>query len=91
MAPGFIRKITTSSGQDIITTVAGNSNAGTYGTVGVATSIALYQPWGLTGDSVGNLFVAEYTGARVRKLVTSTGIISSFAGSYLGMLKLTIH
>ncbi len=77
--PGYVRKI--SAG--IITTRAGNSNSATDGAVGAAaTSIALYYPWGLSGDSVGNLYVAEYSGNRVRQIQTSTGYTQVFPGYY---------
>jgi sugar lactone lactonase YvrE len=63
-----------------ITTIAGNGTAGFGGDGGPATSAQLYLPAGLTVDSAGNLFIADYVNRRVRK-VTSSGVISTVAGT----------
>ncbi len=76
-APGYIRKIAAG----VITAVAGNAMTA-YGGNGAATSIALSVPWGLSGDSVGNLYLAEYSGNRVRQIQTATGYMRGFFGSY---------
>ena len=70
-----IGKIAVSSG--IITTVAGN---GTGGDGGLATNAILNQPTGIAIDSAGNLYIAEPQNRVVRKVTTSTGIITTIAG-----------
>ena len=61
-----------------ITTYAGSGNA--LGDNGPATSAALRSPTGLALDGQGNLYIAEYNGARVRK-VSPAGTISTVAGT----------
>jgi sugar lactone lactonase YvrE len=69
-----IRKVNTSG---VITTYAGNGTSGFSGDGGNATACAMSQPWGLTIDASGNLFVADYQNARIRKITASiTGIES---------------
>jgi sugar lactone lactonase YvrE/uncharacterized protein YjdB len=72
-----LRKINTSG---IITTIAGLTGAG-YNGDGIAASAAkLNQPNGVAVDATGNIYIAEMSGARIRKINTS-GIISTLAGS----------
>ncbi len=72
-----VRKINTSG---IITTIAGTGTAG-YGGDGAAATLALLNlPNGVAFDAVGNLYVAEQGGHRVRKIST-TGIITTVAGT----------
>jgi uncharacterized protein (TIGR03437 family) len=76
-----IRKVSASG---IITTVAGNgpsSPVGGYsGDGGVATSASLNFPLGVAVDASGNLFIADYSNQRVRK-VSPSGIITTVAGN----------
>ncbi len=74
-----IRKVTASTG--IITTIAGNGTAGYSGDGGAATSAQLNSPYGVALDSAGNLYIADKSNHCVRKLTTSTGIITTIAGS----------
>jgi sugar lactone lactonase YvrE len=67
-------------GSGTITTVAGNGTAGFCGDGGPATSACLNNPTGVAVDSAGNLFIAEYYNARVRR-VTTAGVISTYAGT----------
>ncbi len=69
-------------GAGIINTVAGNGTAGFSGDGGLATSIhaELYEPWGLTVDSAGNIYIADLINQRIRKVTASTGIITTVAG-----------
>lgn len=71
-----IRKVNTSG---IITTFAGNGTLGSLGDGGPATSAQLYAPHGIAFDSLGNLFVTDYSNYKIRKISTS-GIITTFAG-----------
>jgi uncharacterized protein (TIGR03437 family) len=73
---GRVRKI--NSG--IITTVAGNGVPGSGGDGGAATSASLFAPAGIAVDAAGNLYIADPSVGRVRKVDTS-GNISTFAGT----------
>ena len=75
-----IRKLTPAG---IITTVAGNGFFGYSGDGGPATSLSLSQPVGVAIDTSGNLFIADYSNSRIRK-VTLGGIITTVAGNGLG-------
>ena len=75
----YVRKVTISTG--IITTIAGSSIQGYSGDGGVATSARLYGPTGIVVDSAGNVYVADKNNNRVRKVTTSTGIISTIVGT----------
>jgi len=73
-----VRKVST---QGIITTAVGikaGGNGGNGGDGGPATSARLNEPSGLAFDSFGNLYIADRSNSRIRK-VTTTGIISTFA------------
>ena len=72
-----IRKV---SPDGVITTVAGNGEFGFSGDGGAATSAALAGPIGLTFDGAGNLYFADRSNHRIRK-VTPQGTISTVAGN----------
>ena len=74
---GRIRKVTKATG--LISTVAGNGDYGSNGDGGLATSAQVIAN-GLAIDPAGNLFIANGPGV-VREVSTSTGIISTIAGS----------
>ncbi len=59
----------------IITTYAGTRSSGNSDSTGVATSIRLTDVHGLCADDVGNLYIAELAGQRVRK-VAPDGIMT---------------
>jgi sugar lactone lactonase YvrE len=72
-----IRKVSTSG---IITTVAGRGTFSGYsGDGGPATIARMRIAYGVTIDSNGNMFIADSTGYRVRKVDTS-GIITTITG-----------
>jgi len=79
-----IRKV---SPTGIITTVAGNGNAGYSGDGGPAAGGQFNTPTGLAIDSAGSLYIADYGNSRIRK-VSSAGILITIAGNgtfnYLG-------
>jgi cysteine-rich repeat protein len=63
----------------IITTVAGNGTLTFAGDVGPATSASLAQPSGVAVDGLGNLYIADATNNRVRR-VDTRGVITTVAG-----------
>lgn len=70
----------------IITTFAGSGLPGSSaGDGGAATAADLNRPAGVAVDGLGNVFISEFSGARIRK-VDPSGIISTFAfgGSIVG-------
>ena len=72
-----VRKIDASG---IITSVAGNGSGGYFGDGGAATAAGLFLPSGVTVDSSGNLFIADFDNNRVRQVDTN-GIITTVAGN----------
>jgi sugar lactone lactonase YvrE len=64
----------------IITTFAGTGTAGFSGDGGLATSAALSGPQSVAVDSAGNVYIADYGNARIRK-VSPDGIIVTYAGT----------
>ena len=68
-----VRKIDPSQ---VVTTVAG----GYVGDGGRATVASLNNPWHISFDSAGNLYISEYGGNRVRQ-VSPNGTITTFAGT----------
>ena len=64
-----------------ITTVAGNGTPGFGGDGGAATSAQLNVPIGLAVDSAGNLYIADFSNNRIRKV--SGGTITTVAGNGL--------
>jgi sugar lactone lactonase YvrE len=61
-----VRKITVSTG--IIQTVVGNGTQGFTGDGGAATSAGLFSPSGITFDSKGAMYIADYANGAVRKV-----------------------
>jgi trimeric autotransporter adhesin len=72
-----IRKVTVAG---VISTVAGNGNAGFSGDGGQATAAILWAPNGVAFDSADNLYIADSGNNRIRK-VTASGTISTIAGN----------
>jgi len=67
------------SDAQIITTIAGDYGSTDSGDGGPATAATLGGPWAVAIDNSGNMYIAEWTDQRIRK-VNSSGIISTFAG-----------
>ena len=78
-----IRKVAAATG--IITTVAGNGTAGYTGDGGLATSAELKGPQGVSVDSAGNLYIADFNNFRIRKVNAATGVITTVAGNGSGV------
>jgi hypothetical protein len=75
----LIRKVSASTG--IITTVAGNGTAGYSGDGGPATAAEINNPTGVTLDSSGDIFIADYENNCIREVDFSTGVITTVAGN----------
>ena len=74
-----IRRLDATTG--IITTVAGDGSFGYGGDDGPGTSANLYFPSGVAVDAAGNLFIADSSNNRIRRLSAETGIITTVAGN----------
>ena len=74
-----IRLVTKSTG--IITTVAGNGIDNSLGDGLLATLASIHTPYGIAVDALGNLYISEYNGYRIRLVTASTGIITTIAGT----------
>ncbi len=72
-----VRKVDASG---IITTIAGNGSPGFSGDGGPATSAQLGDPRGVAVDSAGNVYIADTSNLRIRKVDTA-GIITTVAGN----------
>ncbi len=72
-----IRKVTPSG---TITTVAGNGTAGYSGDGGAGTAAKLNNPTGVTVDASSNIYIADYSNNRIRR-VNPSGIITTLAGT----------
>jgi uncharacterized protein (TIGR03437 family) len=72
-----IRKISTAG---IVSTVAGNGQAGYSGDGGLAVSASIRDPQGVASDARGQLYIAEF-GNNIIRRVAVDGIISTYAGN----------
>jgi sugar lactone lactonase YvrE len=73
-----IRKVTTSG---IITTVAGNGIGGYNGDNSLATNAELNEPTRVAVDAAGNMYISDLLNNRVRRVSSSSGIITTVAGN----------
>src|ERR1700676_1104860 len=64
----------------VITTVAGDGTAGSFGDNGQATAAEINYPQGAAVDSAGNVYIADTNNHRIRKVTAATGVITTFAG-----------
>jgi trimeric autotransporter adhesin len=72
-----IRKVDTNG---IITTIAGTNSFGLSGDGGPAVNAQLFAPSGVAVDDFGNVFIADTSNNRIRK-VDVTGVITTVAGT----------
>lgn len=73
-----VRRVDGTSG--IITTIAGTGIAGYSGDGGPATAARLDEPSGVTKDSAGNIYIAEWNNHCIRR-VDPSGIITTICGT----------
>jgi hypothetical protein len=73
-----IRKVDAATG--VISTVAGGANFGFAGDGGAATAASLAFVTDVTLDAAGNLYIADASNNRIRKVAAATGIITTVAG-----------
>ena len=64
--------------------MAGDGSVSFFGDDGLATAAALKFPSGVAVDTSGNFYIADTKNNRIRKVTTSTGIITTVAGSASG-------
>ncbi len=74
-----VRRVDQATG--IITTIAGNGTSGFSGDNGLAINAQLSSALGIAFDSFGNLFIADGSNNRIRKVDLSSGIITTVAGN----------
>jgi sugar lactone lactonase YvrE len=75
--PGQVRKVTPTGA---ITTIVGTGTPGFSGDGGPAVAAQLKDPKDIAVDAAGNLYIADFSNARVRK-VTPTGVITTIPGT----------
>ncbi len=75
-----IRRVTTAG---TISTYAGTGTCTSTGDGGAATSATFNNPYGMTGDMAGNLYIAESVGNRIRR-IDPAGTVSLLAGTGTG-------
>ena len=74
-----VRRIDQNTG--VITTVAGTGEAGYSGDGGPATQARINEPYSLTVDQNGDIYIVDRLSAAVRKVAAATGIITTVAGT----------
>jgi uncharacterized protein (TIGR03437 family) len=80
IADSFNNRVRMVAPDGTISTVAGTSSAGYSGDLGLATKAQLNSPRSLAVDGAGNLYIADYTNDRIRK-VAPNGAINTIAGN----------
>ena len=76
----LVRKVDLST--DIVTAFAGLAFVGSSsGDGGPATDAAVNTPVGVWGNSIGVVYISAQRGHRIRAVDTSTGLISTYAGT----------
>lgn len=75
---GRIRKV---NSMGIITTFAGNGSFASYGDGGPATAAGINNPYDFCFDAAGNMYISDELGHKIRKVSSTTGIITTIAGT----------
>lgn len=76
-----IRKVVVST--RVVTTIAGSATTSGRSD-GVGPEAGFNLPSGMSSDGAGNLFVADTNNSTIRKVVTSSGVVTTFAGAPTG-------
>ena len=76
-----IRRIDTATG--IINTIAGTGVAGFSGDGGNAQLARFNRPVDVAVDALGNIFVADFSNHRIRRIDAATNVVTTFAGNGL--------
>src|SRR5438270_4775598 len=74
-----IRRVDARTG--VITTIAGNGEAGYARDGGPAVRASLNEPYGIAIDRAGDIFVADRLNRRVRRIDAASGIITTLTGT----------
>jgi sugar lactone lactonase YvrE len=74
-----VRRVDPATG--LIETVAGNGAAAFSGDGGAATAVSLNSPRGVAVDGADNLWIADRSNHRVRRVDAATGLIETVAGT----------
>jgi sugar lactone lactonase YvrE len=77
-ANSVVRTVTPSG---VISTFAGGGDPSSLGDGGAATAASLQYPTGVAVDTSKNLYISDAGTSLIRKVISSTGIISTVAGS----------
>jgi trimeric autotransporter adhesin len=73
-------EVTTTGCAAVVLLYAGTGTAGSLGDGGVATAAQLNNPHGVAVDTSGNVYVADTSGNRVRRIDATTHVITTVAG-----------
>ena len=64
-----------------ITTVSTYAGTGSIGyTDSTLLASTFYEPFGVVKDSLGNMFIVDYSGHCIRKIAAGSGVVTTFAG-----------
>lgn len=74
-----IRKVVIATG--VVTTLAGTAGS-TGATDGTGAAARFNLPIGLTIDNAGNLYVSDQNYTKIRKIVTSTGVVTTISATF---------
>jgi uncharacterized protein (TIGR03437 family) len=73
-----IRKV---AADGTITTFAGTGDFGFFGDTNVATKAGMNRPYGVIADKAGNIYIADAYNDAVRKVLASSGTMTTVAGT----------
>ena len=65
----------------VITTIAGTGTSGSSGDGGQATSARLNNPSDIAFDSAGDIYIADRSNHKIRRITVATGVITTVAGT----------
>lgn len=71
----MVRKVTAAG---VVSTLAGSTTGGY--TDGTGSSARFSEPWGITADASGNVYVTDENNRRIRK-ISPTGVVTTLAGN----------